>query len=70
MLVLTIVQLDITLDFFFLSFCFVYTSACNLVSMFVSVITMKFIVSVCKDEVKLNYFCSILNQKEPYTDYA
>ena len=33
MLILTIVQLDITLDQFFFSFIyFVYTSACNLVS--------------------------------------
>ena len=64
-------QLDITLEiFFFLSFCFVYTSACNLVSMFVCVITVKVTMSVCKDGVKLNYFRSILNQKEPYTDYV
>ena len=71
MLILTIVQLDIILDFFFLlSFCFVYTSACNLVSMFVSVITVKVTVSVCEDGVKLNYFHLILNLKEPYTNYA
>ena len=38
--------------------------------MFVHVITVKVIVSVYEDGVKLNYFHSILNQKEPYTDYA
>ena len=47
MLILTIVQLDITLEIFFLSFCFVYTSACNLVSVFVRVIIVKVTVSVC-----------------------
>ena len=41
MLILTIVQLDITLDFFFFSFYFVYTSGCNLVFAFVRVITVK-----------------------------
>ena len=70
MLILTIVQLDITEKFFFFSFYFVYTSACNLVSVFVHVIVVKVIVSVCEDEVKLNYFHLILNQKEPYIDYA
>ena len=34
------------------------------------VITVKATVSVCENGVKLNYFSSILNQKEPYTDYA
>ena len=34
------------------------------------VIIVKVTVSVCEDEVKLNYFRLILNQKEPYTDYA
>ena len=66
-------QLDITLDFFFnffFSFHFVYISACNLVFAFVRVITVKVIVNVCEDGVKLNYFRLILNQKEPYTDYA
>ena len=33
-------------------------------------IAVKVTVSVCEDRVKLNYFHSILNQKEPYTDYA
>ena len=47
-----------------------YISACNLVFVFMRVITMKVIVSVCEDGVKLNYFRLILNQKEPYTDYA
>ena len=70
MLMLTIVQLNITLDFFFFSFYFVCTSACNLVFAFVRVIIVKVIVSVCKDRVKLNYFRLILNQKEPYTNYT
>ena len=38
--------------------------------MFVRVIAVKVTMSVCEDGVKLNYFHSILNQKEPYTDYA
>ena len=38
--------------------------------MFVRVITVKVIVNVCEDGVKLNYFRLILNQKESYTDYA
>ena len=70
MLILKIMQLDITLDFFFFSFYFVYTSACNLVFAFVRVITVKVTVSICEDGFKLNYFRSILNQKEPYIDYA
>ena len=43
---------------FFVSFLFhfVYTSAFNLVFMFVRVITVKVIVSVCEDGGKLNYF--------------
>ena len=40
---------------FFFSFHFVYISACNLVFVFVRVITVKVIVSVCEDGVKLNY---------------
>ena len=56
--------------FCFFSFYFVYTSACNLVFAFVRVITVKVTVSVCEDGVKLNYFRSILNKKEPYTDYV
>ena len=71
MLILTIVQLDIILEFyfilFFFSFHFVYISACHLVFAFVCVITVKVIVSVCEDGVKLNYFYLILNQKEPNT---
>ena len=65
MLILKIVQLDITLEFYFIffSFHFFYTSACNLVFAFVRVIIVKVIVSVCEDVVKLNYFCLILNQK-------
>ena len=51
-------------------FYFVYISSCNLVFAFVRVITMKVIVIVCEDGVKLNYFRLILNQKEPYTDYT
>ena len=57
MLILTIVQLDITLEFLFFLFLFVYTSACHLVLAFMCVITVKVIVSVCEDGVKLNYFC-------------
>ena len=67
MLILTIVQSDIK-NFPF-SFYFVYTSACNLVFAFMCVITLKVTMSVCEDGVKLNYLCSILNQKEPYIDY-
>ena len=64
-------QLDITLEFFlFYIFYFVYLSACNFVFAFVRVITVKVIVNVCEYEVKLNYFHLILNQKEPYNDYA
>ena len=37
-------------------FYFVYISACNLVFAFVHVITVKVIVNVCEDWVKLNYF--------------
>ena len=71
MLILTIVQLYITLEFYFIFlFNFVYISACNLVFAFVRVITVKVIVSACEDGVKLNYFCLILNQKETYTDYV
>ena len=70
MLILTIVQLDITLEFFFFSFYFVYTSACSLVFAFVRVIVVKVTVTVCEGGVKLNYFREILNQKKPYTDYA
>ena len=63
MLILTIAQLDITLELF--SFYFVYTSACNLVSMFLCVIAIKVDVCVCEDGVKLNYSHSILIQREP-----
>ena len=66
MLILTIYS---GINFFF-SFYFVYRSACNFVFAFVRVITVKVTVSVCEDRVKLNYFCSILNQKEPYIDYS
>ena len=52
MLILTIVQLDITLEFFFSFHFFYYTSACNLVFAFVRVITVKVTVSVCEDGVK------------------
>ena len=63
MLILTIAQLDITLEFF--SFYSVYTSACNLVSVFLCVIAVKVFLCVCEDEVKLNYSRSILSQREP-----
>ena len=69
MLILTIAQLDIILEIFFI-FYFGDTSACNLVSVVVRVIAVKGTVCVCEDGVKLNYFRSILNQKEPYTNYT
>ena len=69
MLITTIAQLDIILEIFIL-FYFGDTSACNLVSVFVLLISVKVTVCVCEDEVKLNYFRSILNQKEPYTNYV
>ena len=59
MLILIIAQLDITLEFF--SFYYVYTSACNLVSVFVCVIIVKVNVCVCEDGVKVNYFRLILS---------
>ena len=55
---------------FYFLFYFVYISACNLVFAFVRVITVKVIVNVCEDRVKLNYFRLILKQKEPYIDYV
>ena len=63
MLILTIAQLDITLEFF--SFYYVYTSACNLVSVFLWVIAVKVFVCVCLDGVKLNDSHLILSQREP-----
>ena len=63
MLILTIAQFDITLEFF--SFYSVYTSACNLVSVFVCVIVVKVTLCVCEDRVKLNYSRSIMSQREP-----
>ena len=73
MLILTIAQLDITLEFnlifLFIYFFFGYISSCNLVFVFVHVTTVKVIVNVCTDEVKLNYLCLMMNQKEPYTIY-
>ena len=56
--------------FFIFKFYFGDTNACNLVSVVVRVIAVKGIVCVCEDGVKLNYFHSIMNQKEPYTDYV
>ena len=51
MLILTIALLDITLEFF--SFYFVYTSACNLVSVFLCVLAVKVDdVCACEDGVK------------------
>ena len=55
---------------FLFLFYFFYISACNLVFAFMHVITVKVIVNVCEDGVKLNYFHLILNWKEPYTDYT
>ena len=46
MLILTIVQLDNTLEFF-LFILFFYTSPCNLVFAFMRVITVKVTMSVC-----------------------
>ena len=47
MLILTIVQLDITIEFYFIFILFYfYISACNLVFAFVRVITVKVIVNV------------------------
>ena len=63
MLILTIAQLDITMEFF--SFYYVYTSACNLVSVFVCVIAVKVNMCVCEGRVKLNYSHSIMSQREP-----
>ena len=60
-------QLDIIMNFLFY---FGDTSACNLVSVVVRVIAVKVTLCVCEDGVKLNYFHSILNQNEPYTNYA
>ena len=77
MLILTITQLDINLEFnliflfiIHLFIYFSYISACNLVSVFMCVTTVKVIVDVCVDKVKLNYLHLILNQKEPYTVYV
>ena len=69
LLILTIAQLDIILEIFIL-FYFGYTSACNLVSVFVHVIAVKVNVCVYEDGVKLNYSRSILSQRELYIDYA
>ena len=68
MLILKLVQLDITLEFYFFLiflffFIFGYISACNLVFAIVRVTTVKVIVNVCVDGVKLNYLRLILNQK-------
>ena len=59
MLILTIAQLDITLEFnlilyFVYFYLFSYISAFNLVFVFVRVTTVKVIVNVCADRVKLN----------------
>ena len=64
MLILTIVQLDITLEFFFFSFHFVYTSSCNLVFAFVRVIAVKVILSVCGPERTLHRLC--IKQREAH----
>ena len=71
LLILTIAQLNITLEFnlFFYFLFFGYISSCNLVFMFMCVTTVKVSVNVCADGVKLNYLCLILNQKQPYTGY-
>ena len=51
--------------FIFFSSYFVYTSACNLVFVFVILITVKVIVSVCEDGIKLNYFSIRFTETEP-----
>ena len=63
MLILKIAQLDIALEFF--SFYYAYTSACNLISVFLCVIAVEVDMCVCEDGVKLNYSRSILSQREP-----
>ena len=74
MLILTIAQLDITLEFnlilYFYFYFFGYISACNLVFVLMRVTIVKVIVDVCPDGVKLNYLRLILNQNEPYTVYT
>ena len=60
MLILTIAQLDSTLEFN-LFFFFGYISACNLDFVFMPVTIVKVIVNVCADRVKLNYLHLILN---------
>ena len=68
MLILIIAQIDITLDFFF--FYYVYTSACNLVTVVFVCDCKKVDVCACEEGIKVNYFYSIRSQREPYTDYA
>ena len=70
MLILTIAQLDITLEFNLILYFFGYISACNLVFVLVRVTIVKVIVDVCADGVKLNYLRLILRQNEPYTVYT
>ena len=74
MLILTTAQLDITLEFNLILFCFYfyfgYISACNLVFVLLCVTIVKVIVNACAYGVKLNYLRLILNQKEPYTVYV
>ena len=71
MLILTMAQLNITLEFnlFFYFLFFGYISSCNMVFMFICVTTLKVSVNVGADRVKLNYLRLILNQKQPYTGY-
>ena len=61
-LILTIMQLDFTLEF--LSFYPIYTSVV-IGSLCLCVISVKVIVCVCKDGVKVNYSLLILSQREP-----
>ena len=67
MLILKIAQLDITLEFHFILFYFIFyfghISACNLVFVLLRVTTVMVIMNACTDGVKLNYLCLTLNQK-------
>ena len=62
-LILTIAQLDITLEFYFILFYFIfgYISDCNLVFVLLRMTIVKVIMNACTNEVKLNYLHLILN---------
>ena len=71
MLILTMAQLNIALEFnlFFYFLFFGYIISLNMVFMFICVTTLKVSVNVGADGVKLNYLRLILNKKQPYTSY-